>query len=188
MLQVIQVIQTSIFLSFGVILDLKLSGREKGQSRITIEYGNHRGLNIWSTVWKLIINIILERIRAWYAKQVSKEQNEFRRNCGTKIEYIQWREFTKFWNVKIPFCFVDLTAAFDRIPRKWLFDSIRLYFPEGNILKAVRYRGKTLPENISDLPGGSSNIPSNLRCPPRRPWKSMPVQFVYWLRYACFHE
>ena len=89
MLQVIQVIQTSISLSFGVILDLKLSGREKGQSRITIEYGNHRGLNIGSTVCKLIINIILERIRAWYAKEVSKEQNEFRRNCGTKIEYIQ---------------------------------------------------------------------------------------------------
>ena len=29
--------------------------------------------------------------------------------------------------------FVDLTAAFDRIPRKWLFDSIRFRFPAGDL-------------------------------------------------------
>ena len=38
--------------------------------------------------------------------------------------------------------FIDLTAAFDRIPRKWLFDSIRLRFPEGESVKLFDILGK----------------------------------------------
>ena len=38
--------------------------------------------------------------------------------------------------------FVDLTAAFDRIARKWLFDSIRLRFPEGESVKLFDILGK----------------------------------------------
>ena len=38
--------------------------------------------------------------------------------------------------------FVDLTAAFDGIPRKWLFDSIRLCFPKGESVKLFNILGK----------------------------------------------
>ena len=38
--------------------------------------------------------------------------------------------------------FIDLTAAFDRIPRKWLFDSIRLRFPEGESVRLFDILGK----------------------------------------------
>ena len=68
--------QASMFLPFGVILVLKLSGMEKGQSQ-------HRGLRIGSIVCKLIINIILERIRPWYETKLLKKQNGFRRNRST---------------------------------------------------------------------------------------------------------
>ena len=34
--------------------------------------------------------------------------------------------------------FVDLTAAFDHIPRKWLFDSIKLRFPKGEYPKVFQ--------------------------------------------------
>lgn len=33
-------------------------------------------------------------------------------------------------------------------------------------IKSFQHFGKTLPENISDLPTGSSNTRRNLRCPP----------------------
>ena len=55
-----------------------------------------------------------------------------------QIEHIQYKEFTKFRTVNnnLYICFfVDLTAAFDRIPRKWLFDSIRLRFAESKSVK-----------------------------------------------------
>ena len=47
-------------------------------------------------------------------------------------------------NTKLPLhlLFVDLTVAFDRIPRKWLFDSIRLRFPEGESIKLFNILGK----------------------------------------------
>ena len=38
--------------------------------------------------------------------------------------------------------FVDLTAAFDRIPRKCLFDPIRLRFPKGENVKLCNILGK----------------------------------------------
>ena len=44
---------------------------------------NHRGLSIGSTVCKLIINIILERLRPWYEAQLTDEQNGFRKDRGT---------------------------------------------------------------------------------------------------------
>ena len=55
---------------------LKTLWKRKGSKSVPSKY---RGLSIGSTVYKLIINVILERIRAWYEAQLSKEQNGFRR-------------------------------------------------------------------------------------------------------------
>ena len=59
---------------------LKTLWKGKGSKSDPSKY---RGVSIGSTVCKLIINIILERIRPWYEAQLSKEQNGFRRNRGT---------------------------------------------------------------------------------------------------------
>ena len=100
-----------------------------------------------------------------------------------QMEYIQWGEFTKFRTLKMSFMFAicrvnsiiwthtkEMAVRLDNTLFSWRWEC-----------EAVRYLGKILPENISDLPGGSSNILSSLRCPSRMPWKPMPVQFVYWL-------
>ena len=59
---------------------LKTPWKGKGSKSDPSKY---RELSIGSTVCKLIINIILEQIRPWYEAQLSKEQNERRRNRGT---------------------------------------------------------------------------------------------------------
>ena len=59
---------------------LKTLWKGKGPKSDPSQY---RGFSIGSTVRKLIINIILERIRPWYEAQLSKEQNGFKRNRGT---------------------------------------------------------------------------------------------------------
>ena len=56
-----------------VILDLKLSGREKGQSRIFVSI-------VDLEADKLVIIIISEQIRPWYEAQLSEKQNEFRKS------------------------------------------------------------------------------------------------------------
>lgn len=58
---------------------LKIPWKGKGSKSDPAKY---RGLSIGSTVCKLIINIILERIRPWYEAQLTDEQNGFRKNRG----------------------------------------------------------------------------------------------------------
>ena len=90
-------------------------------------YSNYRGLTIRLIVYKLIININLERIRLWYEAQLSKKQNGFRKNRGTTDGTYSMKRIHQISNrQKQPLYLlcVDLTAAFDRIPRKWLFSSI----------------------------------------------------------------
>ena len=112
-------------------------------------WGNSRIKTLWKgklsksdpskyTVCKLIINIILERIRPWCEAQLSKEQNGFRRNRGTADGIYSMKRIHQISNRKkqpLYLLFVDLTAAFDRILRKWLFDLIRLRFPEDESVK-----------------------------------------------------
>ena len=147
----------------------------------------YRGLSIGSTMCKLIINIFLERIRPWYEDNHPKNRADLEETALQQIEYIQWKEFTKYRIVKknLYVCYLSNLQQHSTAYRgngcSTRLDSTFLK------VKAVPYLGKTLPKNIN-LPGGSSNILSNLRCTPRRPWKPMSVQFVYWLCYVCFNK
>ena len=97
----------------------------------------YRGISIGSTVCKIIINIILERIRPWHESQSSDEQNRFRQNRhGTSDGIFVLKRIQQIihWKMQPLFLlFVDLTAAFDHIPRRWLFKSIERRFPDGNL-------------------------------------------------------
>jgi len=56
---------------------LKTLWKGKGSKSDPSKY---RGLSISSTICKLFVNIILERIRPWYEAQLSEEQNGFRKD------------------------------------------------------------------------------------------------------------
>ena len=81
-----------------------------------------------------MINIILERLRPWYEAQLTDEQNGFRKNRGTadgiltvkRAHQIAYRKKQTLFLL-----FVDLTAAFDHVPREWLFRSINLRYSTG---------------------------------------------------------
>ena len=107
---------------------LKTLWKGKGSKKDPSKY---RGLSIGSTVCKLIINIVLARLRPWYEKQISDEQNGFRPSRGTTDGIYTVKRVQQITNRKkqpLFLLFVDLSAAFDHIPRKWLFDSISLRF------------------------------------------------------------
>ena len=109
---------------------LRTLWKGKGSKKDASKY---RGLSIGSTICKLVVNIILFRLRDWYECQLTDEQNGFRPNRGTtdgiytvkRIHQISHRKQQPLYLL-----FVDLSAAFDHIPRKWLFDTIRLRFTD----------------------------------------------------------
>ncbi|XP_066919456.1 uncharacterized protein [Clytia hemisphaerica] len=125
--------------------------------------------NIGSTVCKIVVNIILDRLRPWYEVQLSEEQNGFRKDRGTtdgiysikRVQQIAHRKKQPLYLL-----FIDLTAAFDHIPRKWLFDSIKLRFTENNppqllnILEklyentSLTFEGETFQTTSGVLQGG----------------------------------
>ena len=86
---------------------LKTLWKGKGSKSDPAKY---RGISIGSTVCKLIISIILERIRPWYEAQLSDEQNGFRKNRGTTDSIYSMKRVQQIYLLV-----VDLTAAFDHI-------------------------------------------------------------------------
>ena len=101
----------------------------------------YRGLSIGSTVCKLIMSIIIDRLRPWYERQLTDEQNGFRQNRGTTDSIYTLKRVHQITHKKkqpLFLLFVDLTAAFDHIPRKWLFESIRLRFPDRMNIKLLQ--------------------------------------------------
>ena len=107
---------------------LRTLWKGKGSQKDPSKY---RGLSIGSTVCKLVVNIILARLNDWYEKQISDEQNGFRSNRRTTDGIYTVKRVDQISHRKkqcVFLLFVDLSAAFDHIPRKWLFDSIKLRF------------------------------------------------------------
>ena len=143
MLQVINRITTNLWKEIDVPSAwgnsrLKTLWKKKGKKS---DPAKHRGLSIGSTVCKLVINLILARIRTWYEAQLTDDQNGFRTDRGTADGIYTLKRVQQITNRKkqpLFLLFVDLTAAFDHIPRKWLFDSIKLRFPKGEYPKVFQ--------------------------------------------------
>ena len=130
-------------------------GAAKGKADDPAAY---RGIQIGSTFCKILVIVILERTRKWYEKQLLDEQQGFRSSRGTNDGiYILKRvqQISQQTKKTVFALFVDLTAAFDHVRRKWLFKSIKQRFPSHdntliNLLESL-YSYTTTSLNDSDL-------------------------------------
>ena len=92
----------------------------------------YRGLQIGSSLCKIMIIIIINRFKAWYDMQLSDQQQGFRSARGTTdgifiAKSIQ--QITSKMEKPTYLLFVDLSAAFDHVERGWLFETIKKRFP-----------------------------------------------------------
>ena len=95
-------------------------GASKGKAEDPTTY---RGLQIGSSMAKILIIIIINRIKKWYENQLSDQQQGFRSGRGTcdgifMIKRVQ--QITHKTKRSLYVLFIDLTAAFDKIDRRWL--------------------------------------------------------------------
>ena len=100
-------------------------GKNKGACDDPTAY---RGLQIGSSMCKILTIIIINRIKTWYESQLSDQQQGFRSGRGTTDGIFitkRLQQISRKMKKPLYLLFVDLTAAFDRIQRKWLFMSIR---------------------------------------------------------------
>ena len=106
-------------------------GAQKGTWK---EPKNYRPLQVGSTLAKILCAIILERLSPWFESQLLDQQQGFRSSRGTndglfivkRVQQISSKTKTPIYSL-----FVDLTAAFDKVNRQFLFESISRRFDDG---------------------------------------------------------
>ena len=76
--------------------------------------------------------VIINRLKYWYEKQLLDQQQGFRLGRGTADGILFAKSIQQITNrMEKPtfLLFVDLTAAFDKVERSWLFKSIKMRMP-----------------------------------------------------------
>jgi len=121
----------------------------------------YRALQIGSTFCKIMVVIILKRLNTWYESQLQEQQQGFRSERGTTdgvyiLKRIQ--QISRKMNLPIYTLFVDLTAAFDHVNRKWMFSSIHQRLSPSVNHKLIelievlyRYTTTALKQNLKDI-------------------------------------
>jgi len=97
-------------------------------------------LVIGSTVSKIFRSLLVNRINPWYNQQLSQSQTGFRQNYGTTDAILRNKMIQtlgKKTNTEIYALYIDLSAAFDKVVREWVFRSIRLRIPNNSSTKII---------------------------------------------------
>ena len=100
-------------------------GPSKGKADDPTTY---RGLQIGATLCKVMVIIIINRIQEWYEKQLLDQQQGFRTGRGTTDGIFlakALQQVSKKTGKEMNVLFVDLSAAFDHVDRRWLFKTIK---------------------------------------------------------------
>ena len=113
-------------------------GASKGKSNDATSY---RGLQIGSSLCKILSIIIINRLKCWYDSQLLDQQQGFRAGRGTTDGIFiakRVQQITDKMKKPVFLLFVDLTAAFDHVERAWLFKTIYQRFSNEEERKLIR--------------------------------------------------
>ena len=95
----------------------------------------YRGLQIDTIMCKILVIAILNRLKSWYDQTLLDQQQGFRSGRGTSDGIFvtkRIQQITDSMKKPVYVLFVDLSAAFDRVVRNWLFKSTEQRFPPNN--------------------------------------------------------
>ena len=133
-------------------------GASKGRSEDPNAY---RALQIGSSLCKLLIVIIVKRLKVWYELQLLEQQQGFRSGRGTTDGiYIIKRIHQISDQMKRPVytLFIDLTAAFDHVPRKWMFKVLKKRVPDTCSKKLVNLMEELYSHTTTALAEDPNNV------------------------------
>ena len=141
-------------------------GASKGSNTDPSAY---RGLQIGSSLAKILVVIIIKRIQEWYEKQLMDQQQGFRKGRGTTDGiYIAKRihQITDHMKRPVFVLFIDLSAAFDHVPRTVMFESLKKRLPSSHSKKLIDLLEKLYSHTttaLSDAPDHVFEIKTGVR-------------------------
>ena len=129
----------------------------------------YRGLQIGSSLCKIIIVIIINRLSVWYEKQLLDQQQGFRAARGTTDGIFVAKSVQQITcKMKKPtfVLFVDLSAAFDHVERKWLFKMLSMGYPKGTdqtMLKLLESLYSSTKTSLQESPDDTFELTVGVR-------------------------
>ena len=149
---------------------------KKGKKSIA---SNYRGISIGANMSRILSKIIIGRIKEAYEKHICEFQFGFRRNRSTSDGIYMMNKIIKKSKEPLIAIYVDLTAAYDHIPRDFLFRVLKFRLQAPHLVKVLQlmYRGTT-----ASIKGMRSAFQVLIGC--RQGGQESPCLFNYYFDFV----
>ncbi|MCP4258756.1 MAG: hypothetical protein GY774_14830 [Planctomycetes bacterium] len=117
-------------------------GHKKGIRSLA---SNYRGISIGTNMSRIMSKIIVARLKNAYERHISNAQFGFRRNRSTTDGLFVMKNIIDKCGEPFVAVYIDLTAAYDHIPRDFLFKILKLRTGAPRLINILQlmYEGTT---------------------------------------------
>ena len=158
------------------------------QSRLSCIYksgsrsdpSNYRGISVSAIVSRLLPMIIIDRISDAYNNTIEQNQYGFRRNKGTDNATFILRNIINTTKEKLYICFIDLTAAYDKIPRSLLFRVLDIRLGCTHLISLLK---SIYSETTATITGSQKSFTTKAGC--RQGGIESPILFNIYFDTVC---
>ena len=140
---------------------------------------NYRGISIGANMSRILSKIIVGRIKEAYEKHISEAQFGFRKNRSTTDRIFILKNVIQKSKDPLIAIYVDLSAAYDHIPRDFLFRVLKLRLQAPHIIDVLHlmYIGTT-----ASIKGMRSTFDILIGC--RQGGQESPCLFNYYFDFV----
>ena len=138
----------------------------------TYEADGYRGISLISVACKILANVLLERINPLINKMLPESQNGFRQNRGTDDAIFTIRRISEEMrrhNTPLYVVYLDLSKAYDRVPREIVWEALANLGVQGPLLKLLQslYHETKASVRLGDSIGPEFSVTSGVKqgCP-----------------------
>ena len=140
---------------------------------------NYRGLSIGANMSRILAKIIMNRLKEAYEKHISEEQFGFRQNRSTTDGIFILKNVIDRFDGILVAVYIDLTAAYDHVPRDFLFRVLSFRTGASHLIAILRkmYEGTT-----ASIRGTQAKFDVLIGC--RQGGQESPCLFNYYFDYV----
>ena len=140
---------------------------------------NYRGISIGTNMSRILSKIVIARLEKSYEESISNSQYGFRKNRSTTDGIFIMKNVVDKYSGSFVAVYIDLTAAYDHIPRDFLFRVLKLRTGADRLIEILKlmYIGTT-----ASIKGLKSTFDVLVGC--RQGGQESPVLFNYYFDFV----
>ena len=140
---------------------------------------NYRGISISANMSRILAKIILGRLKTAYENHLGESQFGFRKNKSTSDAIFILKTLVEKYSGQLVVVYIDLSAAYDHIPRDFLFRVISLRTGATHLVEILKkmYEGTT-----ACIRGMEARFDVLIGC--RQGGQESPCLFNYYFDYV----